>query len=118
MAPFTIDMASLKASMGDDWTFVSSDDTFRAPATIGGNVVHKDMDEELVYKLISAYVATLKDLKKPRHHLVTRWALTSPCKGCVASTPSSITLVQCARGAMRVTRSTNAQWRNNAALLL
>ncbi|GIR80173.1 MAG: hypothetical protein CM15mP81_16830 [Alphaproteobacteria bacterium] len=33
---------------GDDWNFVSEDGTFRAFATIGGNVVHKDMDEELV----------------------------------------------------------------------
>ena len=62
-APFTMKIADLKAKMGDDWTFVSEDDTFRAFATIGGNVVHKDMDEELVYKLVSAYVATLDDLK-------------------------------------------------------
>ena len=62
-APFTMKVADLKAKMGDDWSFVSEDDTFRAFATIGGNVVHKDMDEELVYKLVSAYVATLDDLK-------------------------------------------------------
>ena len=62
-APFTIPVAELKAKMGDDWTFVSEDDTFRAFATIGGNVVHKDMDDDLVYKLVSAYVATLDDLK-------------------------------------------------------
>ena len=49
--------------MGDDWNFVSEDGTFRAFATIGGNVVHKDMDEELVYNLVSAYVATLDALK-------------------------------------------------------
>ena len=63
-APFTISIADLKGKMGDDWTFVSEDDTFRAFATIGGDVVHKDMDEELVYKLVSAYVATVEDLKK------------------------------------------------------
>jgi TRAP-type uncharacterized transport system substrate-binding protein len=62
-APFTMDIAELSALMGDDWTFVSEDSTFRAFATIGGNVVHKDMDEQLVYDLVSAYVATLDDLK-------------------------------------------------------
>ena len=62
-APFTIELAKLNTIMGDDWSFVSEDDTFRAFATIGGNVVHKDMDEDLVYDLVSAYVATLDALK-------------------------------------------------------
>ncbi len=62
-APFTAKVADLKNTMGDDWTFVSEDDTFRAFATIGGNVVHKNMDEDLAYKLTAAYVATLDDLK-------------------------------------------------------
>lgn len=62
-APVTMPISELKAKMGDDWTFVSEDDTFRAFATIGGNVVHKDMDDDLVYKLVSAYVSTLDDLK-------------------------------------------------------
>ena len=62
-APFTIPLADLQATMGDDWTLKSEDDTLRAFATIGGNVVHKDMDDDLVYKLVSAYVATLDDLK-------------------------------------------------------
>ncbi len=58
-----IPIAQLQKTMGENWTFVSEDDTFRALATIGGDVVHKDMDEELVYELVSAYVATLDDLK-------------------------------------------------------
>ncbi len=62
-APFTMKLADLKAKMGDDWTFVSEDETFRAFATIGGNVVHKDMDDKLVYDLVSAYISTLDDLK-------------------------------------------------------
>ena len=62
-APVLMDLAELQATMGDDWTFVSEDDTFRGFATIGGNVVHKDMDEDLVYDLVSAYVASLDDLK-------------------------------------------------------
>ena len=62
-APFTIDIASIQASMGEDWTFVSEDATFRAFATIGGNVVHRNMDEELVYNLVTAYIGTLDELK-------------------------------------------------------
>ena len=44
-APFTMDINELRETMGEDWTFISEDDTFRAFATIGGNVVHKDMDD-------------------------------------------------------------------------
>lgn len=62
-APFTIPLAELQATMGDDWTFVSEDDTFRGFATIGGNVVHKDMNEELVYKLVAAYIGSMDALK-------------------------------------------------------
>ena len=62
-APVTMDIATLREKMGDDWTFISEDNTFRAFATIGGNVVHKDMDEQLVYELVSSYVASLDDLK-------------------------------------------------------
>ncbi len=62
-APVLMDLAELQEVMGEDWTFVSEDDTFRAFATIGGNVVHKDMDEQLVYDLVSAYISTLDDLK-------------------------------------------------------
>ena len=62
-APVTMDIATLRETMGPDWTFVSEDGTFRAFATIGGNVVHKNMDEQLVYDLVTAYVATLEELK-------------------------------------------------------
>ena len=51
-APVTMDIATLREKMGDDWTFISEDDTFRAFATIGGNVVNKYMDEQLVYELV------------------------------------------------------------------
>ena len=61
-APWTSDVASLEAIMGDDFTFVSEDDTFRAFATIGGNVMHKDMDAALVSELVTTYIASLKDL--------------------------------------------------------
>ena len=58
-----VPVADLQAIMGDDWTFVSEDATFRGMATIGGDVVHKDMDEELVYNLVKVYVASLDALK-------------------------------------------------------
>ena len=62
LAPFTINLAELEEKMGADWTFISEDDTFRGVATIGGNLVHKDMDEDLVYDLVSAYIASISDL--------------------------------------------------------
>lgn len=62
-APFTSNIDDIRAAMGEDWTFISEDDTFRAFATIGGNVVHKDMDDELVYNLVTEYIKTLDDLK-------------------------------------------------------
>lgn len=62
-ASFTAPVADLRAKLGSDWTVISEDGTFRGLATIGGAVVHKDMDDELVYKLITAYIASLDDLK-------------------------------------------------------
>lgn len=55
-------VAKVAASMGEGWSIVSEDETFRELATVGGDVVHKDMDEEFVYALVSAYVASLDDL--------------------------------------------------------
>lgn len=62
-APVTMPLAELQETMGDEWTFVSEDDTFRAFATIGGNVVHKDMDDTLVYDLVTAYIGSMDALK-------------------------------------------------------
>lgn len=62
-APVTMSLAELSETMGSEWTFVSEDDTFRAFATVGGNVVHKDMDDQLVYDLVSAYIDTMDELK-------------------------------------------------------
>lgn len=61
-APWTGKVANLKAVMGDDWTFLSEDETFRAFATIGGNVVNKNMDDAVVYDLVTTYIASLEDL--------------------------------------------------------
>ncbi|MGB0440756.1 MAG: TAXI family TRAP transporter solute-binding subunit, partial [Paracoccaceae bacterium] len=61
-APAELSVADLETALGDSWTVISEDDTFRGLATIGGDVVHKDMDEDLVYDLVSAYVASLDAL--------------------------------------------------------
>ncbi|WP_370401315.1 TAXI family TRAP transporter solute-binding subunit [Sulfitobacter sp. JB4-11] len=62
-ASVELPVAEISQVMGQDWSFVSEDDTFRALATIGGDIVHKDMDEELVYQLVKAYIASLDALK-------------------------------------------------------
>ena len=62
-APVEMPLAELQATMGDDWTFVSEDDTFRAYATIGGMVVNKNMDDDLVFELVTAYISTMDELK-------------------------------------------------------
>jgi len=62
-APVTINIAELSETMGEDWTFVSEDDTFRAFATVGGLVVNKNMDDQLVYDLVAAYIDTMDALK-------------------------------------------------------
>ncbi len=62
-APIIMPVAEAAAALGDQFTVVSEDDTFRGFATVGGDVVHKDMDEELVYNLVSAYIGSLDALK-------------------------------------------------------
>ena len=62
-APIVMKVAEVEAALGEQWTIISEDDTFRGFSTVGGDVVHKDMDEVLVYKLVSAYIATLDQLK-------------------------------------------------------
>ena len=62
-APLFLPVTDVKAGLGEAWTVVSEDDMFRGFSTVGGDVVHKDMNEELVYTLVSAYIASLNDLK-------------------------------------------------------
>lgn len=60
-APFTLPMAD--ANLGDGVTVVSDDDTFRGLATIGGDIVNKDMPFELAKALTKAHIDTLDALK-------------------------------------------------------
>lgn len=62
-APRVVNVAEIQAAMGDSWKVVSEDDMFRAVATIGGDIVNKNMDEELAYQLTKAHIETLDALK-------------------------------------------------------
>jgi len=61
-APWTMTTAEAKAGLGESWTIVSEDDTFRGMSTVGGDTVNKDMDEELAYQLTKAHIETLPEL--------------------------------------------------------
>ncbi len=85
-APVSMPVAEIKAKMGDAWTIISEDDTFRSFATVGGDVVHKDMDEELVYKLVSAYIASLPELMK-KAPFADSVSLDNPMQGMCGANP-------------------------------
>lgn len=56
-APFVIDLKDVKPQKG--LTIVSEDGTWRSPATVGGDIVNKDMDFELARKLTAAMIEGL-----------------------------------------------------------
>jgi len=85
-APMTMPIAELSETMGEDWTFVSEDDTFRAFATVGGNVVNKSMDEQLVYDLVSAYIDTM-DALKAKAPFGNNVAFDEPMQGMCGANP-------------------------------
>jgi len=60
-APWTMPVS--EAVFGDGVTVISEDDTFRGLATVGGDLVHKDMDFDLVKALVAAHIQTLDKLK-------------------------------------------------------
>ena len=60
-APFTLPVAD--ATLGEGVTLQSDDDTFRGLATIGGDIVNKDMPFELAKALTKAHIDTLDQLK-------------------------------------------------------
>ena len=104
-----MDIATLRETMGPDWTFVSEDGTFRAFATIGGNVVHKNMDEQLVYDLVTAYVATLEELKAKAPYGDTV-GFDIPCKACAVPIHSNTTLARRVHGKMPAMKLMLALW--------
>ena len=61
-APFTLPVS--EASLGEGGvSLVSEDGTFRGLATIGGDIVNKDMPFELAKALTAAHIDTLDRLK-------------------------------------------------------
>ncbi len=60
-APFTLPASD--ADLGEGVTLVTEDDTFRGLATIGGDIVNKDMPFELAKALTKAHIDTLDQLK-------------------------------------------------------
>lgn len=61
-AGYTMPVAKIKAALGESWTVVSEDDTFRGMSTVGSVGVHKNMKEELAYQLTKAHIETLPEL--------------------------------------------------------
>jgi len=61
-APFTLP-ASQATLGGGNVTLVTSDGTFRGMATIGGDIVHKDMSFDLAKALTKVHIDTLDRLK-------------------------------------------------------
>jgi TRAP-type uncharacterized transport system substrate-binding protein len=62
-APFVMPVATIQAGLGDSWTVISEDDTFRGMSTQGSIGVNKDMDEGMAYQLTKVFIDTLPQLK-------------------------------------------------------
>lgn len=60
-APYTLALS--EATQPDGAKIMSEDDMFRGLATVGGDVVHKDMDFDLAKALTKAHIETLDQLK-------------------------------------------------------
>ncbi len=60
---FEIPVAEVQAGLGEGWTIVSEDDTFRGMAIVGGDMVNRSMDEEVSYQLVKAHIENLDNLK-------------------------------------------------------
>ena len=60
-APWVMPLADAK--FGPGVSVVSDDDMFRGLATIGGDIVHKDMDFDTAKALVAAHIETLDRLK-------------------------------------------------------
>lgn len=72
----------------DGVTVVTEDDQFRGPGTVGGEVVHKDMDFEMAKALTAAFIENLDSIFKAKAPFMKNtWlgetdpALTDMCNG-------------------------------------
>lgn len=60
---YEISVSEVQAGLGDSWTVLSEDDTFRGMAVVGGDMVNASMDDELAYQLVKAHIENLDDIK-------------------------------------------------------
>ena len=60
---YTAPVSFIKEKMGDGWTIMSEDDTFRGMAVTGGDFVNKSMDEELAYQLTKSHIENVDAIK-------------------------------------------------------
>jgi TRAP transporter TAXI family solute receptor len=56
---YSIPAADARAGLGDGWTVLTEDDTFRGMAVTGGDFVNRSMDEETAYQLTKAHIENL-----------------------------------------------------------
>ncbi|MEC7208666.1 MAG: TAXI family TRAP transporter solute-binding subunit, partial [Pseudomonadota bacterium] len=56
-------LSDVRKALGEGWTVVSEDDTFRGMAVTGGDFVNKSMDSELAYQLTKAHIDNLEAIK-------------------------------------------------------
>ncbi len=60
---FEIPVSEVEAGLGDTWTVISEDDTFRGMAVVGGDMVNASMDDELAYQLAKAHIENIADIE-------------------------------------------------------
>ena len=60
---FEISVDEVKSGLGDGWTVVSEDNTFRGMGVVGGDMVNASMDAELAYQLTKAHIENVDNIK-------------------------------------------------------
>jgi TRAP-type uncharacterized transport system substrate-binding protein len=60
---FRLSVKDVQTGLGEGWSVVSEDGTFRGMAVVGGDMVNKSMDEELAYKLTKMHIDNLDNIK-------------------------------------------------------
>lgn len=61
-AALTLPVAEIEEALGDGWTIISEDDTFRAMSVVGGDFVNAAMDEDLAYQLTRTHIERIDDI--------------------------------------------------------
>ena len=56
-------ISEVRAALGDGWTVVSEDNTFRGMSVTGGDFANKSLDEEVAYQLTKAHIENIDNIK-------------------------------------------------------